>query len=337
MKKYLVLNFNSKVFLPIAHNIESLGYQVKEFSLEYNNDKDGNVQKIEKIIKQYKPDVILSYGWWDENIDIENYEQIVKSENCIHVFWAFDDPTYMDHITIPMAKFSHYIFTTDGDCIQTYKAKGVNAYFLPCACDPSIHTKTIPLKQYTNDIVLLANNYNWKQYVPFPNRINGIQHVLIPLIENNYDIKVYGLWWLDEDRHFVLDSKYYGGVIDSTEIADVYSSCKMAIGFLSIGISRTMLSMRVFEALGSGICYLTQYSPALETFFTNKKHLLWSKSKEETLESVKYYLHHKDEREKIARSGQEFVYSRHTYLHRAYQITKIIENKPIKFYINELI
>lgn len=325
MIKYLVLSFNSRIFIPIAQSIESLGYDVLEFILEYNNDALGNTKKIQEVIEDYKPDIVFSYGWWDNNIDIDQYEQVIKASNCVHTYWNQDDPVFLDLLSLPMARFSHIIFTTDEDCIEQYDLHGIKAVFLPLACSPCIHTKVQPRQEFKHDIVLLANNYNTKSYIPFPNRINGIDHILKPLLNGKYDIKVYGLWWLEGDRLFTLPKRYFGGCVKPSEVAQVYSSSKIALGFLSVGTSKTMLSMRLFEALGSGIFYLTQYSPALETFFNNHEHLVWSNSPEETLSYVNFYLKNDFLREKIAKSGQELVYRHHTYLHRAYQVIRAIE------------
>jgi spore maturation protein CgeB len=97
------------------------------------------------------------------------------------------------------------------------------------------------------------------------------------------------------------------------EVRSLYNSSKIALGLHSIINSPTMMSMRTAEVLGCGTFYLSQYALALETNFIKGVHLEWSNSPEETLDLVKYYLEHEEEREKIAKCGQEKIYKDFNY------------------------
>ena len=55
--------------------------------------------------------------------------------------------------------------------------------------------------------------------------------------------------------------------------------------------------------------------------------LVLYKDLEELLGLVEYYLEHDKEREQIAKTGQEFVISKHTYIHRAKEILKYVEQR----------
>lgn len=327
MRKYLVLSFNTRIFVPIAKSIGALNCTVKEFGIDYNNDIEGNTQKIIKVLEEYKPEIVFSFGWWENNINIDQYENAIKRSNTIHIYWTHDDPTYFESLVLPMAKFSHYIFTTDGDSLETYKQFGIKADYLPFACDPDIHTRIGPCNEYKHDIVMLANNYNCKGDIPFPNRITGIHNILVPLLDGTFDIKVYGLWWLDQDRSFVLPALFYGGRVTPGEEASCYSSCKIALGLMSIGTSQTMLTMRIFQVLGCGTFYLTQYAPSIENLFKNHIDLVWSSDPEETRSLADFYLKNDDAREGIAKKGQELVYANHTYVHRAQKIITTVEKE----------
>jgi spore maturation protein CgeB len=323
--KYLIINFNSRIFIPLAQGFASLGCNVKELILDYNQNITENMLKIKNEIAKTKPAIIFSFGWWDMNIDIKEYKKIIKSTDCIHAFWTIDDPNCMELISLPMAEISSCIFTSDGDSIENYTKKGINSSFLPCACDKTIHTKTKSSNKYKHDLVLLANNYNTKNNIPFPKRKKGIKQVLKPLLTGEFNIKVYGRWWRDKNRLFTLPSKYYGGIISPIKVGKVYSSAKIALGITSIDNSRTMLSMRVFEALGSGALYISQYSQSLNNFFNHKEHLILTKTPEETIKYVNYYLKNKREREKIAQNGQNYIYKNHTYTHRAKKVIKTLK------------
>lgn len=87
-----------------------------------------------------------------------------------------------------------------------------------------------------------------------------------------------------------------------------------------------MQSMRTFEILGCGGFFLTQHTRAIEYMFKNHTHLVWSKSYEETVELMDYYLNNESERERIALNGQQFVYENHTYEKRASEIIKALKD-----------
>lgn len=326
MRKYFLINFNSRINIPIANSFKSLDIPTTEYVAQFGVDKEIHMENISKIINEFKPDVIFSYGWWRVSVDIQKFEDIVKSSGAIHVFWAYDDPHCINRLTMPMAKICDYLFNVDKDSLIKYKHLNLPGSYLPFACDPSTHTKVSKNTKYSHDILLLANNYNTNTFIPFPDRTLGLKNIVIPLLQSKYDMKIYGLWWRDPDRLFILDKKFYGGIAPHEDISTCYSSCKIALGLLSVIHSSTMLSMRVFEVLGCGCFFLSQHSKALENIFKNKIHLTWSTSKEETYELVDYYLKNHKERIKIAKQGQEFVYQNHTYFHRAYKIYNTIED-----------
>lgn len=116
---------------------------------------------------------------------------------------------------------------------------------------------------------------------------------------------------------------------------DLPAACatsRIILGLHSVDTSQTMMSMRTFEILGSGGFYLTQWTAAIEKMFVNHQHLVWTRSREETLDLVNYYLSRPDLRKKIARQGQAEVYRRHTYQHRVSQILPYLQQlTPVAF------
>ncbi len=79
---------------------------------------------------------------------------------------------------------------------------------------------------------------------------------------------------------------------------------------------------RVYDVLAAGGFLLTEYRPILEDEFEDGRHLAMFHTKDEMMEKVHYYLQHGDEREQIAREGQQYVLNNATYRHR---IQKILE------------
>ena len=86
-----------------------------------------------------------------------------------------------------------------------------------------------------------------------------------------------------------------------------------------------MQSMRTFEVLGCGGFFLTQRTRAIEYMFKNHVHLVWSASYEETVDLMNYYLENDSAREKIALTGQQFVYQNHSYERRVSEIINALK------------
>jgi spore maturation protein CgeB len=173
-------------------------------------------------------------------------------------------------------------------------------------------------------MVLVANNYNMRyvdaetrKSIHYRFRVDGIYQILKPLVDTRKNVKVWGRWWTDFDRAYMLPTAFYGGVLPTEEVPYVYASSKIVLGIQQAGASKTYVSARTLEALGCGAFHLTQYSPGVAHYFKKGVHLDWSQSPEETLELVDYYLKHKDLRERIALEGQREVNARHRLVHRA--------------------
>lgn len=83
-------------------------------------------------------------------------------------------------------------------------------------------------------------------------------------------------------------------------------------------------SNRLYNILSSGGFCLTLWFPGIEDLFENKKHLVWFKNRDEGVELAKYYLEHKEEREEIARQGQEFYQKHHTAQKRLDEMFRLL-------------
>lgn len=76
------------------------------------------------------------------------------------------------------------------------------------------------------------------------------------------------------------------------------------------------ISMRYFEAMASGRCFLTNDIPTAHLLFENKKHLWLYRSIDEAVSIAKTLLVDDDLRRATAKAGYEEVISKHTYRHR---------------------
>jgi len=275
-------------------------------------------KSLEPFLREIKPQFVFT-----ENGDGLFYKlfPLLDQAKIPHIYWAIEDPVDFHSLSLPYALKSPYVFTPCIESISKYRSYGIDAHLLMFACLPSYHHRVAPDNRYNNDIIFVGNNYS-----RHPARLRGIDNILCPLIEGGYDIKIFGNeWWLDEQNYFSIQTNYYGGYLPNENLPAVCSSAKIILGLHSVDTSLTMMSMRTFEILGCGGFYLTQWTPAIEYVFKNHYHLVWTKSREETLDLVNFYLAHPQEREKIARQGQREVYDKHTYHHRVKDVINVLE------------
>jgi len=325
--KILICNFNPRSVNNFHRGFLDLGHEIKNYVCEGFNILNETVQQdLNHIIDSFKPDFAFSYGYWKGRIEIDAFCDVLQKRGLPHFYWAFDDPECFEEISLPVARRCSQVFTTVVESIEQYKKNGVKARLLLHGCYPPDHKKVYFRGEYYHDLVLLAHNYNVK-WDPdyFSYRFNGINNIIKPIVDKNYDLMVWGLWWNEQDRIYNLPEKNYGSVMPYGKEAVIYSSTKIALGLQTVGDSKSQFSVRTFEVLGCGAFHLSQYSPAIENYFKKGIHMEWSKSPAETLELLNFYLNNYEARKKIAQEGQKEVYAKHTLIHRAQEAIGIIK------------
>jgi spore maturation protein CgeB len=82
---------------------------------------------------------------------------------------------------------------------------------------------------------------------------------------------------------------------------------------------------RLFEATGVGTLLVTDWKENLHEMFEPGKEVVSYHTPEECAEKIQYYLEHEDEREEIARAGQQRTLRDHTYYQRMQELVDIVE------------
>lgn len=303
----------------LASGFQELGHKTVYLTDEYRlYNKAPTEQELimEKAVAGFSPDIVLTEG--ASGIDIGTVSRVLKKHGIFHIYWAIEDPPHFCWISLPYARLCDFTFTTAVECIPEYQKNGIKADLLLFACNPGFHRQVLPDPQYQHDIVLVACNYDCRYYES--------RYLVRSLVDQGYDIKVWGHWWDDPLRPVnLLDHPdKFGGYLPYELLPTVYNSAKIVLGIHCDDTSKTQTSMRTYEALGCGAFYLTQYTPAHNNLFDSGKHLVWSKSAGETLQLVEYYLNNEAERQKIALQGQQKVYAEHTYTQRAQHVLNTI-------------
>ena len=285
-------------------------------------------KSLDPFLNRIKPHYVFTEG--GEGL-FNKLFPLLEHRRIPHIYWAIEDPVDFFRLSLPYAKKSAHVFTPCIESIQNYQNQGLRAHLLMFACLPSYHRQVAYEKQYDHDIVFVGNNYS--RHLP---RLQGLDSIIRPLMQGKYDLKIYGNeWWLDPESYLNINENHYRGYLPNEKLSALCSSSKIILGLHSVNTSQTMMSMRTFEVLGSKGFYLTQWTPAIEYFFQNHYHLVWSKSAEETVDIVEFYLRNPEEREKIAAQGQKEVYQNHTYRERIKMILGVLNEKNQSFFYGQ--
>lgn len=273
-----------------------------------------------KKLREFAPDLVFTEGGWGT---FDKLFPFLREHRLRHLFWAIEDPPHFHNLSLPFATRSTWVFTTCQESIPAYRQHGIDARLMLFACHPANHRSVPADPRYHYDIAFVGNNY-----FQYQDRNRAAHYLLQPLMDRGYNLKIFGLdWWLDRSRPYSIAEEFYGGYLPAEQLPTMCNSVPIILGLHSVTDSRTMMSMRTFEILGSGGFFLTQWTPAIENLFRNHHHLVWTRSEEETLDLVNYYLKNPAARQRIARQGQEEVYRHHTYIHRIQAILSLLEEK----------
>lgn len=83
-------------------------------------------------------------------------------------------------------------------------------------------------------------------------------------------------------------------------------------------------NMRLYEATGVGTMLITDWKANLHEMFEPGKEVVAYRTPEECAELIQYYLEHDDEREAIAKAGQQRTLREHTYYQRMQELVDIV-------------
>ena len=194
--------------------------------------------------------------------------------------WAIDT-----HLNYPLyrdcAPEFDCLFTAQRDAVEQLRQDGIEATWLPLACDPEIHRPHSIEK--TLDVCFVGHLFE------------GPRVDLLRLIQRRFPRSFVGQRFFDE-------------------MARTYSSARIVFN-RSI---RNDVNMRVFEALACGSLLLTNdlRDNGQEELARDGVHLAIYRDAEELLDKIAFYLKRDDVRERIAAAGLDLARTQHTYRHR---------------------
>ncbi len=247
---------------------------------------------LKKIFKEiFEPDLFIyvetdpGEGFWMEDI----LETKVKKA-C----WLIDN-----HLNFKwhknLAKLFDHVFFAQKAVIPWAKKYGINAEWLPLACEPEIHKEWNKEKKY--DVVFIGH-LNRERERFFKNLEVNLKGIKIGVFEKIY----------------------------LEEMAKIQSKGK--IGF-NLPV-RKDINMRTFEVPACGCLLFSPHIRHLNEIFNDNEIVIY-KNKREIFEKIEYYLSNTGEWERVRKKGMKRARKEHTYYKRVLKfMEKIREEKREK-------
>lgn len=286
---------------------------------------------IPAMITTFKPHIIVMMGWTKEHLPskLALVSQNAKSAGIPVVYWATEDPTHTSSFTMLVIGTLHpdFIFTICPSRVDYYKKFGLKSAHLDFGYHPSEHYRTDICECYRCGIAVVANAYpHVLSAHPNHPRITSLKNLIKPLVDQGIRVDFWGDNW-DGIGHLIgnVPPEWLHGYVSHTETNKIYSSADIVLGLQNVP---TQLTKRTYEILGSGGFLLTADTPEIRRLFEPGKDLVVSSSPEETLELVRYYADHPEEREEIRKHAAATA-AVHSYRYRAQQMIDTLKQSGI--------
>jgi 2-polyprenyl-3-methyl-5-hydroxy-6-metoxy-1,4-benzoquinol methylase len=276
-------------------------------------------------------------------------------------WWAIDTHIDFDW-ALQKARGFDLVFAAQRDGAALLRQEGVDARWLPLACDEEVHGRPKSEVQSPKSLGSSAESDSTRPHPgPLPKGDGAERHrgrslqkagegegnpkskIANPKFAKRFDVCFVGnlipgprvdLVRLIQ-QHF---KDVFVGQAYFEEMAAIYAASRIVFN-RSV---KNDVNMRVFEALASGSLLFTNdlADNGQAELFRDGVHLATYSDGRDLLDKLRYYLRRDDVREKIAAAGREEVLAKHTYRHRMEEILRCardckLQNENCKLQIGE--
>ncbi len=295
----------------------SLGGALQELGHQVIVLDQFDADKLEQTILQLHPDMIMDMGWdiWHQKAvmskTLQSIGELLEKHRLFHVYFAEEDWLHFERWSKPYcaAMRPSFVLTRSHRCISRYDQMGIKSIFFDIGCNPSFHKQYSVEPHYACDAAVVANGNFFLGEL----RFKSIYDLVVSLFNQRYDLRIWGRDWEKIHRYYHIEKPKVGilqGKLPFTETPKCYSSARISI---SIQTSTDQLSNRTLDILASGGFLLTSNTEAVRHKLHPGVDCVVSNSPAETLQLVDYYLHHENERKRIAEKGRRIATDKFSY------------------------
>ena len=199
------------------------------------------------------------------------------------------------------------IYTDQPDFQKFFELHGVQTILNDQGFDARIIDELVAReKKYEVSFVGGLGTQNFSQRTDFINRI-------APQINFQW----WGYWWeYGGDGRQLVDfpslHQTFQGRTSGLEMFQLFKDSKVVINDYVDTANGIGFNQRMFEVMGSGAFMLTRQAPNFKGLFPDNIFATYQ-NEQDFLDKVSYFLQHDDEREEIAKNGQQFVLKHYNY------------------------
>jgi spore maturation protein CgeB len=259
-------------------------------------------------IKHYHPDVLLNQTMDAVSIDflrqIKPYVKLLVGEHAATRLPETENWSIYD-----------LVVSSFPPTLDWFRSKGIPAEFNRLGFEPRVLSrlengeKKIPISFVGSLLPFHTRRFEWLEYlcgklevkVWSPHAIYLPNILDTPPIVWSYMGPAWGTGMYQVLRDSLVTLNHHGNVVGS------YAN-----------------NCRLFEATGVGTLLITDWKANLREMFAPEKEVVTYRTPQECVEMVQYYLEHDQEREAIARAGQQRTLRDHTYSNRMEELAGII-------------
>lgn len=264
-------------------------------------------------VREFEPDlVLLNHG----SMAPEVIARIRKLSSAKFAVWFPDAISNLGRQYLLASELDAWFFK-DPWMAETFRAKlGLNAHYLPQACNPRWHRPAELTKadreKYGCDLTVAGNMYYYRA----------------KMLETfkDYDLKIWGNsypGWLRSP----LRGRYPGIFVAEEEKAKAYDAAKIILNTMHYA-EIDGVNLRLFEAAGCGGFQIADWKSTLPSLFEPGREIVTFHTLEELKEKVDYYLERPGERRKIAGRACARAHREHTYEARLARMLEILGFAP---------
>ena len=258
---------------------------------------------LSKQIKAYYPDIVVFL-----TMKYMTTQTVFAARNAAPdaIFIGRDEDPYPEKnpARLVIAKETDIVITTSGGrFLKTYKDAGVpRCAFIPNMCDPDIQYRYDVEEKWKTDIIFTGKAEHRRLGADAGR--NADRYMLLHKLSKMPNVKMYGCFGTP--------------TVEGIETFYAISGAKVALSINIANDVRLYHSDRLVNCVSCGTFTLAKRIPDSDLLFKDGIHLRYFDTVDEFFELADWYLKHKEERERIARTGMERA-------HNEFNCTKIAQ------------
>ncbi len=307
-------DFYSKNLKKLGHHAEEIIVNnealQKQWAREHTIRTYFTLHRQEKIleaqIQEFKPDVLYC-----QNLNVPNAQFLGRIKKCVKIIVGqvaspvVFDKKALDAFDLITTSFPHFV--------ERFRNIGIASEYFKIGFEPSVLDKLAPSQKKYNAVFVGGIS---KRHADSIDAFEYLAH--------NTDIDFWGYGAKELPSGSPIRKKHRGEAW-GIEMYDILRKANISVNRHIDAAENFANNMRLYETTGVGTMLITDHKNNLGELFEIGKEAETYRTKEELLEKIKYYLAHEEEREKIARAGQERTLKDHAYEARMKELVSILE------------